>query len=201
MMLQSDYFIKLDESIFIFLEYFGRIFKEVKLVNEEQWQEIQHEFQLAEDEKLLQFIEHSLNGSIPDKYQYVINETITEKLAKEIEKVVGFSVEGYQNKISASRVKHIVKRHGEDGYADNSLEDVHDIARIGYIVQNYDNLVVGKENVREYKNKDNTEAKTVVLQKRLKDEFYYIIEAVPNSAAKTLYIVSVYKNKKNTLLK
>lgn len=200
-MLQSDYFIKLDESIFIFLEYFGRIFKEVKLVNEEQWQEIQHEFQLAEDEKLLQFIEHSLNGSIPDKYQYVINETITEKLAKEIEKVVGFSVEGYQNKISASRVKHIVKRHGEDGYADNSLEDVHDIARIGYIVQNYDNLVVGKENVREYKNKDNTEAKTVVLQKRLKDEFYYIIEAVPNSAAKTLYIVSVYKNKKNTLLK
>lgn len=142
-----------------------------------------------------------MEGTIPDKYQYVINDSIPNRLATEIQKIVGFSVEGFQNRISASRLKHIDKRHGMEGTADSSMENVRDMARIGYVVRNYDAVVAGKENVKEYKNRDNTSAKTVVLQKRLEDETYYVIEAVPNSSAKSLYVVSVYKNKKNTLLK
>ena len=200
-MTQSDYFVRYEERIFFFIECFSRTLKDVEVAKKGQWKEIRQEYLLAEDANLLQFIERSLAGNIPDKYQYMICKTIPEKMAREIEEIVGFSVDGYKNMISASRVKHIFKRHGVEGCADNSLENIHDMARIGYIVRNYDNLVAGKKKVNEYKNKDNTSAQTIVLQKELEDEFYYVVEAVPDSATKALYVVSVYKNKKNTLLK
>ena len=81
------------------------------------------------------------------------------------------------------------------------MENLHDLARIGYVIQNYDNVIEGNEQSVEYKNSDNTMAKTVVLQKKVGDGYYYVVEAMPDSKAKTLFVVSAYINKNDTFKK
>ena len=156
-------------------------------------------FSVSEDEKLHSFIEKSLAKEIPDKYRYEITSTISDKLATEIENIVGFSVKGYKNKITPGRIRHIFKRHGSNGEADNSMSNTHDLAKIGYVIENFDSIIEGKEQNTEFKNRDDSYAKTIVLQKKINDQYYYVVEAVPDSTAKTLFVVSAYINKKDTI--
>lgn len=88
----------------------------------------------------------------------------------------------------------INKKHGKNGLADKSMADMHNSARVGYVIKNYDNVFEGKLS-NEYKNKDLSPAKTVVLQKRIGERYYYVVEAVPDSKLKTLHVVSAYTNK------
>jgi len=158
------------------------------------------QFSDFEDANLYMFISKSLNREIPDKYQYMISGHISDRLAADIEKLVGFPVKGYKNKITPGRIRHIYNRHGKDGVADNSLADTHNIARIGYVVENYDNIVVGQELSEEFKNSDGSPAKTILLQKNIGKEYYYIVEAVPDSSSKTLFVVSAFINKNDTYI-
>lgn len=48
------------------------------------------QFKEFEDYNLYMFVTKSLNGEIPDKYQYNICEHISDRLAIDIEKIVGF---------------------------------------------------------------------------------------------------------------
>lgn len=78
------------------------------------------------------------------------------------------------------------------------MADIHDIARIGYIIENYDKIIVGNELSEEFKNSDGTPSKTILLQKNIGEEYYYIVEAVPDSGSKTLFVVSAFINKNDT---
>ena len=99
-------------------------------------------YHIAVDDKLLLFVEKSLNKEIPDNYQYVLNGEISDDLAEAIENIVGFSVKGYKNKITPGRIRHIFNRHGKTGEADNSLADIHDISRMGYVIENFSNIII-----------------------------------------------------------
>ena len=118
-------------------------------------------------------------------------------MAKDIEKIVGFSVKEYGNEISPSSIRHINKEHGANGRSDRSMKDYHDLARLSYVINNYDNIREGKIS-EEYRNSDGSFAKTVELQKKIDDGFYYVVEAVPDAKNKTLHVVSAYINKKDT---
>ena len=74
-----------------------------------------------------------------------------------------------------------------------------DIAKIGYIVENYNKIEKGNDTSGEFKNRDGTPSKTIVLQGNLKDEYYYVVEAVPDSSRKTLYVTTAYINKNDTI--
>ena len=113
---------------------------------------------------------------------------------------MGFSVKGYGNEISPSNIQHIENEHGAKGRKDTSMKDHRDLARIAYVIDNYEKISEGKIS-SDYKNSDGTKAKTVVLQKKIDGEFYYVVEAVPDANLKTLHIVSAYKNKKDTFSK
>lgn len=158
-----------------------------------------NDYVIAVDEGLLLFVERSIRGEIPDNYQYLLSNRISDRLAYDIETLIGLSVKGYKNKITPGRIRHIYKRHGEKGIADNSMADIHDIAKIGYIVENYNKIEKGNDTSGEFKNKDGSPSKTVVLQGSLKDEYYYVVEAVPDSARKTLYVTTAYINKNDTI--
>lgn len=151
------------------------------------------------DENLLVFIERSIKNEIPDSYQYVLSNRISDRLADDIEKILGLSVRGYKNKITPGRIRHIYKRHGEKGIADNSMEDIRDIAKIGYIIEHYNKIEKGNDTSGEFKNKDGSPSKTIVLQGKLADEYFYVVEAVPDSARKTLYVTTAYINKNDTI--
>ena len=155
------------------------------------------QYTLSEDTELYNYIQDALNNNLPKKSYYKISDTISDRMANDIENIVGFSVKGYGNEISPSNIRHINKRHGENGKNDTSMKDSHDLAKISYVIDNYDNIREGKIST-EYRNSDGSYAKTVELQKKIDDGFYYVVEAVPDSAKKTLHIVSAYINKKDT---
>jgi len=69
-----------------------------------------------------------------------------------------------------------------------------DLARLEYVFENYDDMLLSKRKSRKYKNSDNTAASIVLYNKRV-NGYYYVAEATPDSKAKALYISAAYKNK------
>ena len=155
------------------------------------------EFNKNEDESLYEYIRKAIAGELPKKSFYKLSESIPQNLADDISRIVGFDVSGYGNEISPGNIQHINKRHGTNGTQDQSMSDLHDLAKIEYAVRNYDAIREGKRS-NQYKNKDGSPASTVEIQTRIDGGFYYVVEAVPDATLKTLHVVSAYKNKNDT---
>ena len=96
--------------------------------------------------------------------------------------------------IDADAVRHIINRHGEQGSADSSMKDLRDIARMPYIIANFDEAEFFSIYSSEYMCADGRPAPQVVLKKRI-DGTYYVIEAVTDSKANKSRIVSAYIDK------
>ena len=151
----------------------------------------------AKDKKLYDYIKDAIAGKLPKKSFYKISDKISEKLARDIEKIVGFSVEEFGNEISPDSILHINNEHGANGTKDQSMQDYNDLAKISYVLDNYTKIKKGKKS-NKYRNSDGTFAQTVVLQAKVNNEFYYVVEAVPYAKTKSLRVVSAFKNKKDT---
>lgn len=177
-------------------ELLDEIRRELKL-GQEQYSDRVYEYDQAEDNDLAEFVGSVADGNAREKDYRVISNHISDRLAVEIQKIVGLNVRGYGNEIDKGQVEHILKEHGEHGRSDNSMADVGDIARIGYAIENFDKIREGN-NRSKYKNADGTKAKTVELQTRIGNNFYYVVEAVPDAKVKKLKVVSAYINKKDT---
>lgn len=150
-----------------------------------------------EDKKLIEFIKNVLAGRMSEKGFQTINTYIPERLAEAIKKIIGLEVTGFGNEIDKGQTEHIWKEHGKNGKADNSMSDIKNIARIGYVIDNFDNVREGK-NKSKYKNADDTLAKTIEIQKRIGEDFYYVVEAVPDTKLKRLRVVTAFINKNDT---
>lgn len=172
---------------------FDKAFKETTSTKEDS----RPHYDMSEDTNLLQYVKDALSNKLPKKSYYKISETISDKMANDIENIVGFSVKGYGNEISPGSIRHINNEHGENGRTDQSMKDFHDLAKVSYVIDNYDTIKEGKVS-KEFKNSDGTYSKTVELQKKIDDGFYYVVEAVPDAKNKTLHVVSAYINKKDT---
>lgn len=155
------------------------------------------EYENSEDKELYQFIQDALNNKIPGKNTYELQSKIEQRLVNDIKSEINISTEGYANKISANHIRHIEKRHGIHGEADRSLSDHHNLAKIEYVIGHYDRIFKGTKN-KEYKNSDNTPAQTIILQKAIDENYYYVVEAVPDNKAKALFVVSAYINKNDS---
>lgn len=148
------------------------------------------------DEGLLSYVEHVQNN--PQSAERYMLDDMSERAANDIREKVGIDVRGFKITIEPRIVEHIIRDHGENGLADHSMADTNDIARIQYVLNNYDTVVDGgtssayTEPKPNYPGK-NRKAKTVVFEKKI-DGFYYVVEAVPVTKAKTAYVTSAYIN-------
>ena len=148
------------------------------------------------DEGLLSYVEHVQNN--PQSTERYMLDDMSERAANDIREKVGIDVRGFKTTIEPRIVEHIIRDHGENGLADHSMADTNDIARIQYVLNNYDTVVDGgtssayTEPKPNYPGK-NRKAKTVVFEKKI-DGFYYVVEAVPVTKAKTAYVTSAYIN-------
>ena len=123
--------------------------------------------------------------------------TVDEETAKKIYDLTGINVENFKMAIEARQVEHILKDHGESGKSDRSMANASDIARLEFTLFNYDDLrLSGKSHA--YKNVINgtTQASlTVLYEKNIGEKSYYAIQAVPDTKAKTLFIVTSFIGK------
>jgi hypothetical protein len=101
----------------------------------------------------------TLNSSIPPLYateagffaiqlQYTEPEagaltlgSISNEAAAGIKKMTGFNTTGFETVIEQDTVKQIINEHGKTGTIDHSMMDINDIARMQYVIDNYDTVI------------------------------------------------------------
>ena len=119
---------------------------------------------------------------------------VSKENAEKILKETGINPEGYRIVIEARQVKHILKDHGEQGKANRSMSDDNDIAKMEFVFDTPDSIIFGGR-TRAYthmQNGYNKTAPTVLYEKSIGDESYYVVQAVPDTKAKTLFVVSAF---------
>ena len=156
-------------------------------------QKVIDEYQAAVDENLVNFVETSMENKGSNKGKYTL-KPVSERASADIKNLTGIDTTGYKTVLEQRMAEHIVDRHGADGAANKFMQDFNDIGRMQYILDNYDRMELAG-NTRAYTtNKYNGmpgQAKTVKYIKAVNGT-YYVIEAVPDTKAKTAFIVSAY---------
>ncbi len=163
------------------------------------------EYQNSVDNRVLAFI-HKWNGLKNADYKKrarVRLDAVSERAVSDLKSTVGVDATGYRHSIDGSALQHIEKRHGKNGEADHSMANENDIARISYVLDNYDEVrpLLDKngqpKRSQHHRNADGSQAPIVLYSKRI-DGTYYAAEAVPDAAAHELRVVSAYLSRKNS---
>lgn len=119
---------------------------------------------------------------------------ISDSNAKRIQELTGIDVTGFRIAIEARQIEHILKGHGTNGDTDHSMADLKNVAKIEYTLNKPDSIILSGT-TRAYVsnvNGKNKPAKTVLYEKNIGEKSYYAVQAVADTKAKTLYIVSAF---------
>lgn len=120
--------------------------------------------------------------------------TVSDANAAQIERETGIDARGYSVAIEARQIDHILKGHGENGDTNHSMANPEDIAKIEYALNNPDRITKSKP-TRAYVTNKNGKMKpsdTVLYEAMLEDGSYYVVQAVPETNKKTLYVVTAF---------
>lgn len=157
------------------------------------------EYKAAVDDNLVNYIETVRNNPGAEIGRYSL-KPVSERAANDIKAITGVDVSGSKTSIEPRMIDHIFKDHGEHGKSDHSMRDVNDIARMQYILDNYDTIEDGGRFSAYQTIKPNGrtgQARTVKFSKAV-DGTYYVVEAVPDTKAKTVFVVTTYLANKKT---
>lgn len=162
-----------------------------ELKKQERYDIIQKRYKESTNEKIVEYVYSVLNDGIKKDLEIVAP---SEREIVDLKSKIGVDVTGFSRYLTPDSVRHIENRHGLKGNADASMSDVNDIARMEYVLHNYDKIVDEGITSSNYKNSDGLKAKAVRYEMRINGS-YYVAEVVPDSKRKHLIIVSAYKNK------
>jgi len=159
------------------------------------------EYQESTDGKLVNLAQKIKDGKLekPSGINYNAG-AVSGRAVADIRNLTNIDVSGFEHNISGGAIRHIEKRHGENGEADQSMADLNDVGRIKYVLDNYDevNISIDKDgNVEQntqYNDSNNKPSPVIVYKKRVNGSIY-VVEAVPDTKAKKLQLVTAYKNK------
>lgn len=156
------------------------------------------EYDTSVDPEILDYIKYAKEH--PERHwEKVELSEVSNRAVNDIKKETGIDTTGFTHWIDVDFVNHTEKRHGESGEQDHSMADDSDLARVKFVIDNYDDLKVSDHNgTRAYRNTDGSRAKTIVYQKAINGT-YYIVEAVPDSKAKKLHLLSAYISTKKEI--
>ena len=155
-------------------------------------EKIIEEYKRAIDSEVRNFVEDVINGN--DKINYITVAFLPDNASKRIEEITQKHVEGSRVVLDINAVKHILNRHGENGKQDSSMSNIDDIARIGYVIMNYDDIEYKGITTTGYLDETGAPSPMIQISKRI-DGTYYVIEAVNSSKKKKNYIVTAYISK------
>lgn len=158
------------------------------------------EYMESVDEKMFDIVkEHRINKHT--KFVKYKMSDVSMKEASIIKDLLGEDVSGYSHEINTNAINHIERRHGENGQQDHSMANINDVARMPYVLKNFDSIEIlyDKNGQRvfskEFLNQDGSKAPLIAYKKRINGT-YYIIEAVVVGGQKKLRIVSSYIQKR-----
>lgn len=161
-------------------------------------QDVIEEYQAAVDVNLAAYIENIRDNGKDGIKRYDL-KPVSDRAADEIRRITGIETKGNATQLEPRIVEHILNRHGENGKQDSSMKDVNDIARMQYVLDNFDDAEDGGYSRAYVTNKPGGKqgpARTVIFSKAVNGT-YYVVEAVPDTSRNTVFIASAYmENKK-----
>lgn len=159
-------------------------------------------YKAAVDEKIVSAVKRHIEN--PRKFQRQIISDVSDRQANDTADILGGDYHGFTNAINSNGIQHIIIRHGENGTADHSMADVNDIARVGYVLSNYDTVERGvnesgyPEYSAEFRDKNNAPSPVLVFSKKVNGT-YYVVEAVADNAHKKMWVISAYMDNKGAV--
>ena len=158
----------------------------------------QRYLEAAENQEIADMVQRVLSGDFKANDKVYLG-TVSQKNAAKIQEITGINVDGFRIAIEARQIEHILNRHGIEGSADHSMAAVSDISKIEYTLSTPDNIKpAGKTQAYTYmRNGKNRTADTVIYEKGIGERTYYAVQAVADTKAKTLYIVTAFIQKNN----
>ena len=122
---------------------------------------------------------------------------VSDSIAKQIQSLTGINVDGFKVAIEARQIEHILKDHGKQGLADQSMAEPSNIAKMEYTLNDPDAISkAGKTQAYTHMvNGRNRTVDTVLYEKNIGTKSYYVVQAIPDTKAKTLYIVTAFIGK------
>lgn len=150
---------------------------------------IMAEYEKSTDFEVKGFIEDVVEGK--DKLNYITVAFLSSEAEKKIEELTSKHIEGTRVVLDVNAVKHILNRHGANGKQDTSMSNIDDIARIGYVIANYDEISFDGMTTPGYLDESGNPAPMIKISKKI-DGTYYVVEAVNSSKKKKNYIVTAY---------
>ncbi len=156
-----------------------------------EMQEIMTNYHNSVDLELKAFIQDVISGRevLPMTVGFV-----NERMAKDIQALTDLNTLGNRIVIGSDDVRHIINRHGATGKADHSMQDIDDIARLCYVLANYDSAEWDGGVSNHYKTKDGKKSPQISIKKEI-DGTYYIIEVVSDSSKNRNVVSTVYLKK------
>ena len=133
--------------------------------------------------------EYKNNKQSPDKRMTILD--VSEREAEDIKAIIGIDVTGYKHDVDKSFFDHVDNRHGDNGEHDNTMADLNDVARVKWVIKNYDTISPGKKIAKGYLDKNRNHMQTIIYEKKL-DGKIYVVEAVGENNWKKLHLVSAY---------
>lgn len=164
----------------------------------EQIEQMQ-EYVESADQGLFDFAQKYAEDPQAKFARYTISD-VSARQAKDISKILGADFAGYQNAINKNGINHILKRHGANGEADQSMAELGDLSRMGYVLDSYDAVerVYNDDGTlagsKEFRGADNAPAPMIRFAKKI-DGTYYVVEAAADNRYKKLWVVSAYMDK------
>lgn len=165
-------------------------------VHTAQEQAVISEYQNATDEALKETFESYLSNPSQGFSRHNISN-VSDKQSADASRLLGGNYNGYKNAINSNGIIHILNEHGPSGATDHSFADLNDASRIGYVLDNYDNVEIAEyesgdiDYSREFRTKDNRPAPMLKYSKKVNGT-YFVVEAIPESRYKKFWVVSAY---------
>jgi hypothetical protein len=144
------------------------------------------------DEKIKSFVRRVKSGDLTFRREKISD--VSARAAADIRGILGIDASGYTHNINTNGVQHIIIRHGENGEHDHSMAIDDDIARVGWVLENYDYVEPLTENGEqvysaEFNDSNNERAPQIRFVKKI-DGSYYVVEAACENKYKKLWVQS-----------
>lgn len=150
-----------------------------------------NDYKQSVDTDMINFIENVRSGNYTEPY--VVSET-NDRMRSAMMELTGMDKVGDVVVLDKNGVKHIDKRHGENGEHDKTMSKTEDMARAAYVLQNFDNAYLSKDKAEGYVTRNGKLAPIVIFDKKI-DGTHIVVEAVSDSKKGRNFIVSEYLSK------
>ncbi|MBO4854089.1 MAG: hypothetical protein J5482_02940, partial [Oscillospiraceae bacterium] len=158
-------------------------------------QRVIEEYKDAVDPALVEFYEKAKSETTAKKEAKAFEmQPVSDRAVEDIKRLTGVNTAGFRTLFDVRQANHIYLDHGENGRADHTMADANDVGRMQYVLDNYDTVEDGGR-TRAYFEKNakggNSPAKSVRFSKKVNGT-YFVVEAVPNTNARAVNVVSAY---------